>query len=99
MFYVYILTNSNKKVLYTGFSDDLERRLYEHKTKFYRQAFTAKYNVDKLMYYEEFQDKGDALHRERQLKRYHRKWKEELIETMNPDWVDLSEGWYEDGEL
>ena len=96
MFYVYILANKHNSVLYTGFTDDLERRLYEHKIKFYPNAFTAKYNVDRLLYYEEFEDKNEALHREKQLKRYHRKWKTELIEVSNPKWLDLADEWFED---
>ena len=99
MYYVYLLTNKTKSVIYTGISDDLERRVYEHKTRFYPRSFTARYNVDLLVYYEEIQDREEALHREKQLKRYHRKWKNELIEDENPDWRDLSENWYDESEL
>ncbi len=93
-FYVYILTNKNKTVLYTGFTDNLERRVYQHKTKFYKDSFTAKYNCDRLVYFEEFEDKEDALHRENQVKRYLRSYKENLINAFNPEWKDLSSDWY-----
>ena len=89
-FYVYILTNKNHTVLYTGFSDDVERRIYEHKNKVFK-GFTSKYNVDKLVYYEEFNDLESAKHREVQIKRYKRSWKENLINEMNPEWRDLYE--------
>ncbi|MBL4669147.1 MAG: GIY-YIG nuclease family protein [Flavobacteriales bacterium] len=92
-FYVYLLTNKNNTVLYTGFTDDIERRLNEHKAKISKKSFTARYNCNKLIYFEEFQDVNDALHREKQLKRYSRKWKENLINENNSDWVDLSKSW------
>lgn len=92
---MYILTNKNNTVLYTGVTSDLEQRVYEHKTKFYPKSFTAKYNCDKLIYFEEFSDIEEAIHREKQLKRYKRSFKENLINSMNPDWNDLSAGWYE----
>ena len=92
-FYVYLLTNKNNTVLYTGFTDDIERRVNEHKTKISNKSFTARYNCNKLVYVEEFQDAKDALHREKQLKKYRRKWKENLINENNSDWLDLSENW------
>ncbi len=90
-FYVYILTNHPRHtVLYVGFTDDLERRVYEHKNGVFR-GFTNKYNIDTLVYYEEFSDKEEALLREKQLKRYKRSWKEDLINSSNPEWLDLYE--------
>ena len=87
-YFVYIITNKNHKVLYAGFTDDLERRVYEHKNKIFK-GFSAKYNIDKLVYYEEFSEKESALQREKQLKKYRRQWKENLINETNPDWNDL----------
>jgi putative endonuclease len=90
-YYVYILTNSSNKVLYIGVTTDLIRRLEEHKGKFGRQSsFTRKYNIDKLVYYEIYNDVRDAIAREKQLKDGLRKKKEELVKTSNPEWKDLS---------
>jgi putative endonuclease len=89
-YFVYILTNKYKNVLYTGFTDDLERRIYEHRNKVYK-GFTAKYNVDKLVYYESFFDKASAMAREKQLKKYKKEWKKNLINKLNPNWNDLYE--------
>lgn len=89
-FYVYFFTNKNNTVIYTGFTDDIERRVNEHKEKVSNKSFTARYNCNKLIYFKEFQDANDTLHREKQLKRYRRKWKENLINEKNSDWVDLS---------
>jgi len=90
--HVYILSNKNRTVLYVGVTSNLVRRIYQHKTKFYR-GFTAKYNCDRLMYFEEFSNIRHAMAREKQLKSGNRKRKEELINSMNPDWNDLSDGW------
>lgn len=89
-YFVYILTNKNHTVLYTGFTDDLERRVYEHKNKIY-SGFTSKYNVNKLVYYEIFRDLPSAVAREKQLKKYKREWKENLINELNQGWNDLYE--------
>ncbi len=94
-FHVYILTNTRFTVLYTGVTSDLEQRVYEHKTKFYPDSFTAKYQCDRLIYHEEFSDVEEAIKREKQLKKYKREWKANLINQMNPEWKDLSEGWYD----
>jgi putative endonuclease len=88
-YFVYMLINKYHTVLYTGFTDELYRRANEHKDKLL-PGFTKKYNVDKLVYYKECPDKETALHREKQLKRYRRSWKEDLINKMNPEWRDLS---------
>lgn len=93
-YYVYILTNKNNTVLYTGFTDELERKIDKHKRKVNPKSFTSKYNYNKLIYFEEFENINDAFHRENQLKRYKREWKENLINNKNPDWNDLSTDWY-----
>lgn len=77
-------------VLYTGFTDDLEFRVEQHKSKYFPKSFTARYNCNKLVYFEEYGSADDALYRENQLKRYRRAWKEELIDEFNPEWKDLS---------
>lgn len=87
-YYVYILTNKIKTVLYIGVTNNLKRRIYEHKNKLI-SGFTEKYNVDRLIYYEHFDNINDAIKREKQLKKWNRKWKEELITKENPDWNDL----------
>lgn len=96
-YYVYILANKNNSVLYIGVTGDLERRIYEHKRKL-ADGFTKKYNVDKLVYFEETRDVMSALNREKQLKNWHRDWKNNLICGANRDWKDLSAGWYGDAE-
>ena len=88
MYSVYIITNQRHTVLYTGFTSDLSRRIEEHKLKVV-PGFTAKYNLDKLVYFEEFKTQEEARHREKQIKRYRRAWKEKLISQVNPDWEDL----------
>jgi putative endonuclease len=90
-YYVYILTNRSK-TLYTGVTNNLKRRIYEHKNKIIK-GFTAKYNIDKLVYYEVYNDITQAIQREKQIKGWVRKKKIELIESVNPDWKDLSEDW------
>lgn len=88
-FYVYILTTKNHRIFYTGFTNDLKRRTYEHKKFIYKNSFTAKYKIGKLVYFEEFDDAGQAKHREWLIKRYTREWKINLINSMNPEWEDL----------
>ena len=95
---VYILTNPRHTVLYTGVTNDLEHRVFEHKAKS-NKDFTTKYNCSVLVYFEEFGDISEAIHREKQLKKYHREWKKELIVKSNPNWKDLSEGWYDQREF
>jgi putative endonuclease len=89
-YYVYILSNKYNNVLYVGITNDLIRRVYEHKNKLV-EGFTEKYNVDKLVYYELFNDPINAITREKQLKGYSRKKKVELINSFNPEWEDLYE--------
>jgi putative endonuclease len=88
-FYIYILTNYWNNVIYTGFTDDLRRRTEEHKNKVYPKSFTAAYNVNKLVYYEEFALAADAVAREQQLKAGGRQRKIDLVNEFNPEWIDL----------
>jgi putative endonuclease len=90
LYYVYILTNWANKVLYTGVTNDLERRLYEHKNKLIK-GFTEKYNVNKLVYFDSTTDVKAAIAREKQIKGWTRQKKNDLIESINPQWYDLSE--------
>ena len=89
MYYVYIMTNSNNRVLYTGVTNDLIRRAYEHRHHVLKDSFTARYNVEKLVYYEAGIDAYGAISREKQIKGWNRKRKNQLVETMNPNWEDL----------
>ncbi len=91
-YYVYILTNWNNKVMYVGVTGNLQRRLYEHKNGIL-EGFTEKYRVHKLVYYEETSEVYSAISREKQIKGLLRSKKNALVETMNPDWHDLSEDW------
>jgi putative endonuclease len=88
-YYVYILSSKRNGTLYIGVTNNLERRLYEHKNNLI-EGFTNKYNVHHLVYYEDVNDIQTALQREKQLKRWTRKWKLELIEKVNPGWRDLA---------
>ena len=92
-YYVYILASKRNGTLYIGFTDDLQRRIKEHKEKSV-SGFTAKYNVNLLVYYEVFADADEAFIRERRLKKWKRAWKLKLIEEINPEWNDLSADWY-----
>jgi putative endonuclease len=92
-YYVYMMTN-NSRTLYTGVTDNLIRRVYEHKNKLV-EGFTQKYNITKLVHYETTSDARAAIQREKQIKGWLRKKKIALIEAANPEWKDLSEGWYE----
>ena len=89
MYYVYIMTNSNNHVLYTGVTNDLIRRSYEHRYHILKDSFTARYNVEKLVYYEAGIDAYAANSREKQIKGWNRKRKNQLVESMNPNWEDL----------
>lgn len=88
-YYVYILTNKNNTTLYIGFTNNLKRRLKQHRAKS-NTGFTKRYNLNKLVYFEKTPYVNNAIKREKQLKKWNRKWKENLIYDMNPDWVDLS---------
>ena len=87
-YFVYILTNKHHTVLYTGVTNDLHRRVTEHKEKV-AKGFASKYNVDKLVYFEHFTYIQDAIAREKQIKAGSRKKKLDLINSLNPDWIDL----------
>lgn len=88
MYYVYILTNKTKSVLYTGVTNDLERRMCEHKSKLI-DGFTKRYNVDLLVYFEEYSNIDEAIIREKSIKNLVRTKKESLINSINPQWEDL----------
>ena len=93
-YYVYIMTN-HSKTLYTGVTNDLQRRVFEHKNK-QVSGFTSRYNITKLVYFENSSGPYDAIRREKQIKGWLRSKKIALIESINPDWLDLSEDWYDD---
>lgn len=88
--YIYILTNKHNSVLYTGVTSNLANRIYEHQTGLYKNSFTSKYDVNKLVYYEEFRSIEEAIYREKQIKAGSRIKKLDLINQQNPDWKDLS---------
>jgi len=92
-YYVYLITNQNNKVLYTGVTSNLERRIFEHKNKLVK-GFTEKYNVNKLVYFEQTSDVYSALNREKEIKGWLRIKKNELVESKNSTWSDLSDNWY-----
>ncbi len=87
--YIYILTNKNNTTLYVGVTSILKERIIQHKEKYYSKSFTARYNLDKLVYHEAHQMIGDAIAREKQLKGGNRDQKVKLIESINRDWLDL----------
>ena len=91
-YYVYMITNWNNRVLYIGVTNDLERRLYEHRNHLV-DGFTSRYNVHKLVYYETTNDIYAALSREKQLKGWTRAKKNALVAQMNPAWIDLTKMW------
>ncbi|CAM3989176.1 GIY-YIG nuclease family protein [Mucilaginibacter galii] len=93
-YYTYILTNVTHKVLYVGVTNNLQTRIWEHKQKLFA-GFTAKYNCDKLVYFEEYNWIQDAIDREKQLKAGSRQKKIDLINAENPDWNNLSANWYD----
>ena len=87
---VYITTNINNSTLYIGVTGNLPKRIYEHRSKLV-DGFTKKYNVDKLIYFEQTENVQSALNSEKQLKNWHRDWKINLINSVNPKWKDLSD--------
>jgi putative endonuclease len=91
-YYVYILAN-NGKMLYTGVTNNLERRVFEHKNHII-EGYTKKYHITKLVYYDETNDVNEAIIREKQIKGWLRKKKIALIESLNPNWQDLSKDWF-----
>ncbi len=88
-YYVYMMTNTHKTVLYVGVTNNLPRRIYEHKQHLDKSSFTARYNADRLVYYEAVSDPYHAIEREKQIKGWNRKRKNKLIEGINPNWEDL----------
>lgn len=92
-YYVYIMTNKSR-TLYTGVTSDLLRRVFEHRNKLV-PGFTARYNITRLVYFETTEDATAAIAREKQIKGWLRTKKIALIESDNPKWEDLSDGWYE----
>jgi putative endonuclease len=87
---VYILTNKNNSVLYTGVTSDLKERIGQHKHKKYRDSFSARYSLNKLVYYEWFDTIGEVIIKEKRIKGGSRKKKLDLINNTNPEWLDLS---------
>ncbi len=87
--FVYIITNKNKTTLYIGVTNDLCRRIYEHKNHLIKNSFTDKYNLEYCIYYEEITPFDLAILREKELKRWNRKKKEDLINKKNPEWTEL----------
>ena len=96
-YYVYIMA-SHRGTLYTGMTNDLVRRAYEHRNKL-TGGFTTKYNVSKLVYYEITEDVTSAIGKEKQIKSWRRDKRVALIESSNPYWIDLAKDWYEDPAL
>mgnify|MGYP001619634022 CR=1 FL=1 len=94
-YYVYILASKKNGTLYIGITSDLIKRIYQHKHDQVK-GFTSNYGVHLLVYYEETNDIEVALQREKQLKKWNRKWKLELIEKTNPSWNDLAKAWIPD---
>ena len=90
-YYVYMMTNSHKNLLYTGITNDLIRRVYEHKHHLDKGSFTDRYNIEYLVYFESTSDVTAAIDREKQIKGWNRKRKDKLITTQNPNWDDLYE--------
>jgi putative endonuclease len=88
--FVYILTTARNTVLYTGVTSDLKGRIHKHQTNFYQGSFTKRYNVKKLVYFEKFGSIVEAIAREKQIKAGSRKKKEDLINSLNPEWKDLT---------
>ncbi|HEY7164823.1 MAG TPA: GIY-YIG nuclease family protein [Candidatus Binatia bacterium] len=89
-YYIYLLTNWNNEVMYVGVTNDLKRRIYEHQNKLV-PGFTGKYNVNKLVYFEETRDVRSAITREKEIKKWRREKKNRLVQNANPEWKDLSE--------
>ena len=89
---VYIITNHNETTFYIGVTSNLEKRIYEHKNKYYK-GFSQKYNLNKLVYYELTESIEAAITREKQLKNWHKEWKINLIKEFNPDFIDLALDW------
>jgi len=96
-FWVYIITNKNNTTFYIGVTNNLLRRIYEHKNGLVK-GLSKKYKLTKLVFYEMSENAYSAISREKQLKNWHRDWKLNLIRQNNPDFKDLAEGWHRDAE-
>lgn len=94
-YFVYILTNENNSVFYIGFTSDLKKRVWEHKNRVDDESFSSKYNITKLIYFEQHRTPVSAIRREKLIKRWKREWKENVINEMNPFWRDLADDWYD----
>ena len=94
-YFVYILASKIRGTLYIGMTNDLQRRVYEHKTGI-KKGFTQKYGVERLVYFETFQDVNEAIKRENNMKKWKRDWKIRLIEEDNKRWLNLACDWYDD---
>src|SRR3989339_887269 len=92
-YYVYIISNVYDSVLYIGVTNNLERRMWEHKNGFIKNSFSEKYCLKKLLYYEDYNDINQAIQREKYLKNWRRAWKFGLIKKLNPEFKDLSAEW------
>lgn len=92
-YFVYVMANKTR-MIYVGVTNDLERRVYEHKNKLIR-GYTSKFNLNKLVYFESVSDVTVAMEREKELKGWVRRKKTSLANSINPEWKDLSEGWYD----
>jgi putative endonuclease len=90
---VYIIANKPNGVIYIGVTDNIDERIKEHKMKVHPKSFTARYNCENLVYFEEYENGEEAAKREKQFKKWKREWKVKLIEEMNPSWSDLSANW------
>ena len=91
-YYVYILTNSTNSTLYIGLTNDLTKRVLQHKNAS-GSSFTKRYKINRLVYFEIHSSSGEAFKRERQLKKWNRAWKDQLITDKNPSWDDLADDW------
>ena len=94
-YYLYIITNKKDGVLYIGVTNNLERRIFEHKNKLIK-GFSSRYNLNKLIYFETFQSINEAIIREKNMKKWKREWKTKLIIEKTPNWNDLSNNWFEE---
>jgi putative endonuclease len=93
-YYVYIMFNERAEATYIGVTGNLTKRVLEHKKGLFPDSYTDRHDARKLGYFESYNEITDAIHREKLLKKWKRAWKYRLIETMNPNWLDLAEGFY-----
>jgi putative endonuclease len=97
-YFIYMMTNRWLNVLYTGITNSLQRRVWQHKNKAV-PGFTKKYNCDRLVYFEQYDEVTHAIAREKQIKNWPRAKKNALVETLNPQWTDLAADWYTDSVI